>query len=242
MNSKITPPLSEIIETAKNGMKESALALTYMRLSQYPDEHDTLLVLAGLTPDLDEGIETLKKILKNDPANVNAQKGLEDLQSRKEKSKPKISTELFSGNGFVEKAGKVIWIFRGVNKPIKEACENNIISKKDLGWAAMRAYNAPTRWAAAIYHQREKLLSQKMTIEEARETNWTFLSMEKEFLETTHTISGIVMIVLVAIHFFINYKMYLTELKTLKKKIKSKQQKAALHSRSSSFSFKNCCF
>ncbi|RLD05490.1 MAG: hypothetical protein DRI32_04045 [Chloroflexi bacterium] len=190
MNSKITPPLNEIIETAKNGMKESALALTYMRLSQYPDEHDTLLVLAGLTPDLDEGIETLKKILKNDPSNVNAQKGLDDLQSRKEKSKPSISTELFSGSDFIEKAGKVIWIFRGVNKPIKEACENDIISKKDLGWAAMRAYNAPTRWAAAIYHQRDKLLSQKMTLEEARKTNWTYKSLNQpagELLDT-HTV------------------------------------------------------
>ena len=187
MNSKITPPLSEIIQTAKNGMKESALALTYMRLSQYPDEHDTLLVLAGLTPDLDEGIETLKKILKNDPTNLNAQKGLADLESRKEKSKPNTPTELFSGSDFIEKAGKVIWIFRGVNKPINKACENGIISKKDLGWAAMRAYNAPTRWAAAVYHQRDKLLAQRMTLDEARNANWTYKSLNQpagELLDT----------------------------------------------------------
>ena len=179
MKKHNAPPIDEIIKTAQNGMKESALALIYMRLSQYPDENKSLLALAALTPDVDEGIEALEKILSSDPSNENAQKGLLDLKSRKETINQSPSLETFLGSDFVTKAGKVIWIFRGVNKPIKEAIANETISNKDLGWAAMHAYNTPTRWAAAIYHQRETLLAQTMTIEEARENNWTYKSINQ---------------------------------------------------------------
>ena len=187
MSLKTAPPLNEILATAKSGMKESALALIYMRLSQYPEEHKSLLALAALTPDLEEGIDALEKILISDPANENAQRGLSDLKNRKETIKEKPSSEIFLGSEFVASAGKVIWIFRGVNKSISDAVENEVIFQKDLGWAATRAYNAPTRWAAAVYHRRDVLLSEKMTLEEARATKWTLSSLNQstgELLDT----------------------------------------------------------
>ncbi len=50
----------------------------------------------------------------------------------------------------------------------------------------------------------------------AKTTNWTFLGMDKEKLETLHTNTGFFMAALIIIHLALNYKMYLAELKTLK--------------------------
>ncbi len=52
----------------------------------------------------------------------------------------------------------------------------------------------------------------------ARELNWSFLGFNKWQLEKLHTLSGFIMSGLVMIHFFLNYKLFLSEIKTLFKK------------------------
>jgi len=52
----------------------------------------------------------------------------------------------------------------------------------------------------------------------AKEISWTFLGFNKWQLENLHTRSGFFMSALIIIHLFINYKMFLGELKVLFKK------------------------
>ena len=47
------------------------------------------------------------------------------------------------------------------------------------------------------------------------ETNWHFLMWSKKQLEMLHTVVGFIMLALVIIHFIINYKMFLNEIKKL---------------------------
>ena len=52
----------------------------------------------------------------------------------------------------------------------------------------------------------------------AKETGWTFLGFPKFKLEKLHNISGFTMSGLVAIHFALNYKLLVAEIKMLFKK------------------------
>ncbi|MCD6573854.1 MAG: DUF4405 domain-containing protein [Thermoplasmata archaeon] len=47
----------------------------------------------------------------------------------------------------------------------------------------------------------------------ARETGWNFFGVSKEMLENLHTYAGFAMVLIVAIHLFLNYKMLLNEIK-----------------------------
>ena len=47
---------------------------------------------------------------------------------------------------------------------------------------------------------------------------WSFLGLHKRQLEKIHTLSGFIMSGIVFVHFFINNSMFVTELKSLKKK------------------------
>ena len=49
----------------------------------------------------------------------------------------------------------------------------------------------------------------------AKEINWNFLGFNKLQLENLHTISGFIMSGLILIHLFLNYKMFLGEIKSL---------------------------
>jgi len=67
----------------------------------------------------------------------------------------------------------------------------------------------------------------------AREIGWTFLGFNKEKLENLHTLSGFIMSALVMIHLFVNYKMFLSEIKTLFKRwFGCYNAKGTLHSHS----------
>lgn len=50
---------------------------------------------------------------------------------------------------------------------------------------------------------------------EARLLNWTFLGFSRSSLETLHEIPGIILIVLLVIHFLFNLKLYINEIKIL---------------------------
>jgi len=49
----------------------------------------------------------------------------------------------------------------------------------------------------------------------ARDSNWTFLIFDKWQLEKIHTNTSFVFVTLVLFHFFLNYKLFLAEIKKL---------------------------
>ncbi len=50
---------------------------------------------------------------------------------------------------------------------------------------------------------------------EARLINWTFLGFSRSVLETLHDIPGLILIILLVIHFLLNLKLYINEIKIL---------------------------
>ncbi len=50
---------------------------------------------------------------------------------------------------------------------------------------------------------------------EARLINWTFLGFSRSALETLHDIPGLILIILLVIHFSLNLKLYINEIKIL---------------------------
>ncbi|MEA3344116.1 MAG: DUF4405 domain-containing protein [Patescibacteria group bacterium] len=52
----------------------------------------------------------------------------------------------------------------------------------------------------------------------AKEVNWDFFGFDKWQLENIHTLFGFIVSVLIIIHLFINYKLFLNEIKILFKK------------------------
>ena len=51
----------------------------------------------------------------------------------------------------------------------------------------------------------------------ATETNWSFIGINKIKLEKIHTMLGFIMSILIIIHLFLNYKLFLAELRRFKK-------------------------
>ncbi len=51
----------------------------------------------------------------------------------------------------------------------------------------------------------------------AKQLHWTFLGMEKIQLEKIHTLTGFLMGAIVLVHLVLNYKMWLNEIKSLRK-------------------------
>ena len=52
----------------------------------------------------------------------------------------------------------------------------------------------------------------------AREVAWSFAGLGRDRLESMHTLSSFIMSGLVAIHLLLNYKLFLSEIKSLFKK------------------------
>lgn len=81
-------PIPEILEQVKllvgKNQKAAALELLEKALQQWPDKPVLMLWCAGLTPDLERGIQMLERVLQLEPGNVAARKGLEDLQRKRE--------------------------------------------------------------------------------------------------------------------------------------------------------------
>jgi hypothetical protein len=50
---------------------------------------------------------------------------------------------------------------------------------------------------------------------EARVTNWTFMGFSRSGLETLHDIPGLILVALLVVHFILNLKLYINEIKIL---------------------------
>lgn len=78
--------IPEILEQVKTlisrNQKAEALALLQEALRKWPDQPLLMLWYAGLTPDLEQGIRLLERVLELEPNNIAAQKGLADLRRK----------------------------------------------------------------------------------------------------------------------------------------------------------------
>ncbi|MBC7249989.1 MAG: NERD domain-containing protein [Anaerolineae bacterium] len=183
-------PVSEIIEQARRlalaEQKDKAVSLLREVLVKHPDHIPALLWLAGLTPDLQEGIAILKRVLVLDPDNVQARQGLASLQAKAApKSEPTPSPspspaelaqpvveEQQSPPDPIAAARAVIWPFKGLKRPIGDLLDEGLISKNDLRYAASQAYDKRVRWAAATLLGDQA--PPKMSVEQARAVVWSF--------------------------------------------------------------------
>jgi len=137
--------------------------------------------VAGLTPDVQEGIAALERVLTLDPENKPAQQGLDSLKARAGvQHEPTTSTTPPAADQPAETsvpdailaARAVIWPFRSLNRPIGELLDDGQIDKNDLMYAARQAFDPQVRQAAAT------LLGdhapREMSLQEARAVVWSF--------------------------------------------------------------------
>jgi len=186
-SQSISSSVAEARRLAEAGHKDKALSLLREILRKAPDHIPALLWLAGLTPDVHEGIATLQRVLVLDPANVPAQRGLDSLQAKaavKSESTPStveqeatpsppVAEEKPAPSGDpIAAARAVIWPFRGLHRPIGELLDEGVINKGDLMYAARRAYDEKVRQAAATLLGDEA--PPEMSVEQARAVVWSF--------------------------------------------------------------------
>ncbi len=181
-----TPSVAEACRLAQAGQKDKAVSLLREILLENPDHIPALLWLAGLTPDVQEGIATLQRVLVLDPDNVPAQQGLASLQAKaaaeseptpptpppSAEPAPPVVEEKPSPPDPIAVARAVIWPFRGLNRPIGELLDEGEINKNDLMYAARQAYDEKVRRAAATLLGDHAPL--EMSVEQARAVVWSF--------------------------------------------------------------------
>lgn len=146
---------TQATQLAKAGQKTEALILLRRLLMQDPTHVPTLMYLAWLTPDVQEGIAALEKVttLSSEPSVIaRAQQGLIDLRARMAapvmaeslvsveasppslpEVEPPVSSSTLDPLG---QARAVIWPFRKLNRPIGDLLDAGQITVKDLQWAS----------------------------------------------------------------------------------------------------------
>lgn len=216
--------IPEVLEQVKllvgKNQKAAALALLEKALQQWPDRPVLMLWYAGLTPDLERGIQMLERVLQLEPDNAAARKGLEDLRRKREAtslradaSQPSAASETAappapgptaaslsaqstpeekavhvaeassSKLDLVTIAGKTLWPFRNLKGSIQELVEANKVTSKDLLWAAQNAQQEHLRWAAAVYLRREHLHQMRLTPTDLDKIIWPFRGINRPIVQ-----------------------------------------------------------
>ncbi|MGB9724730.1 MAG: tetratricopeptide repeat protein, partial [Chloroflexia bacterium] len=200
--------LGPVRELARRGRKDQALAMLQSLLRENPDSVPALLWYAALTPDLEKGIRALERVLGLDPDNARARAGLNDLRARlscqrdggggtscyappaegepdtsrgeaRHETPPVSMPSLVSGDEIVQLAGRVIWPFRGLNRPIQELLENGQIREQDLAWAGRKAYDPCVKWAAGVLLRREHLKGRQFSPEQMGALPWPYKELNR---------------------------------------------------------------
>lgn len=206
MEENITSILAQVKALVGQNKKAEALLILENALVQYPDIPLLMLWYAGLTSDLEKGVQVLERVLQLEPGNLAAQKGLEDLRRKLEASSPVTPPEQgeqISSNAkpsveplpseqnqdsasepdLVEVAGQTIWTFRNLNRPIQELVNDGLVTTKDLAWAAQNANNARLRWAAAVYLRRDQIRGSRPDMDTLKSIIWPFRGINRPILE-----------------------------------------------------------
>lgn len=194
-----------IRECLRRGEKEQALVTVEAFLQKAPDSVPALIWYAGLTPDLEKGIQALERVLELDPQNPRARAGLQDLRARLASIRPteeppaQEDGELAASTGIpapaagaesligatvhgdevIAFAESLIWPFRGLNRPIGQLLKEGNIRDKDLAWAGGNARDPRLRWAAGILLRRSELRGKEFPVDAARTAVWPFRGLNR---------------------------------------------------------------
>jgi len=171
--------LDQALEQLRSGEKGAAVAILRRIAHQEPGNVRALLWLGGLTPDLEEGIAALGQVLRLDPGNEAARKGLADLRSRQEAQPPPPAEEIITGEKILALAGRVIWTFKDLNRPLGKLVAEGTVTAKDLNWAVRRAYDPTIKWAAAVQIKGNDVRGISLPLRQAREVTWPFKDLNR---------------------------------------------------------------
>jgi tetratricopeptide (TPR) repeat protein len=194
--------LSHILELVQAGQKKQALSRLRERVQQQPNNVRALLYLGGLTPDLEEGVAALERVLELEPDNAAAKKGIRALQARQQATEldaataePRAETsphgERWPGSAIVTLAGKVTWPFKDLDRPLADLLDAGDVRQRDLGWAARKAYDPVVKWAAAVRLREKALRDCELSVTEAQAVTWPFKDLDQPMgiLLENHTLN-----------------------------------------------------
>ena len=179
----MTTPSTDVthaIQQLRSGEKDSAIVSLRRVVEREPNNIQALLWLSGLTPDLQEGIAALDRVLQLDPDNEVARKGLADLTARQEAQQPSTSPEgVVTGEEILTLADTINWPFRGLNRPLGELVAEGTVTSRDLGWAARNSYDPAVKWAAAVQLKVNEVESVSLSLGEAQAVTWPFKNLDR---------------------------------------------------------------
>ncbi len=147
-----------LIQQAKDSGKQGRLQESRELLRSYLMYDNALLWLARFTEDLDEALIATELALSLAPENEVARRAVAAvrevrMQRHEEAGRPAEAITRRTGMS-LRMARGIVWLFRGINRPIGEALDQGLITLNDLTWAARSAKDEQVRRAAAtvVFH------------------------------------------------------------------------------------------
>ncbi len=192
--------LTQIKALVSQGKKDDALSLLEQAMNAQPNNTLLMIWYAGLTPDIQKSIDLLENVLKLEPNNLAAQKGLNAQRAKLTQqvappspaevplpqatsavstpSEP-LSSSYVSGREIIRFAEETIWTFRGLNESIGRLMQDGKITSKDLAWASWNAQNARIRWSSAVYLRRNDIGSSVLDVSALAKVIWPFKNLNR---------------------------------------------------------------
>ncbi len=193
MSTTTNISLSKALKLAKNGKKKEALALLREIVQQQPDQIKAHFYLGKLTPNPQESLQAFEHVLRLDPDNAAAKKGIQTLFECQPSQDTATSSngKIWRGTQIVTLAGDVTWPFRDLNRPLAEVLHSGEVERRDLSWASWNAYDPVVKWAAAVRLKANALQTIKLRVAEANKVIWPFRDINQPMgaLLATHTIN-----------------------------------------------------
>lgn len=193
-----SPQLEQALQLFKTKQKDKAVILLRQIIRECPDDIEALIWLGRLSPDRDEGIIAIERVLELDPGNETARRGLMYLKGQQTNSgsdgsqkpptlEPDLPTSeslpaaevLIHGADLLALAGSVNWPFKDLNRPLKELLAGGLVRPRDLNWAVQKAYSPTVKWAAAVCLKAPALQSLSLSIVDAQQVTWPFKDLDR---------------------------------------------------------------
>jgi len=200
---------AEVRAVLRQGNKARALQQVVAQLRAHPRDVAALLWFAGLTENREQAIAALRYVLRLDPENAAARRGLAALGARPEEgvrvakkasrgdgdaegprqairlaskgrpSEVEPGSELIRGSQILRRAQATIWPFRGYNRPLGVLLEMGMVQTRGLEWAVKNARDPEIRWAAAVLLQEPDIQDLSMTEQQAAQVVFPFRQLNR---------------------------------------------------------------